>query len=186
MSILRAIYTFFIDTVQTLLLAASIFLVVYIFLFRPFEVNGQSMYPTFHNEELVLTNLISLKMGLPKRGDVVVLQAPDDPEKDYIKRVVGIPGDSVMINNGDVYINNQKFDESAYLSSEVRTNGGAFISEGQPVVVPPREYFVMGDNRPNSKDSRALGFIKQDALIGKSYFVYWPPNRMRLIKNPFN
>lgn len=186
MAILRAIYTFFIDTVQTLLLTASVFLVVYIFLFRPFEVNGQSMYPTFHNGELVLTNLISLKTGLPQRGDVVVMQAPDDPEKDYIKRVVGMPGDSVMLKDGDVYVNNRKLDEGAYLASDVKTSGGAFISNGQTVFVPPGEYFVMGDNRPNSKDSRALGFIKQTALIGKSFFVYWPPDRMKLVKNPFN
>lgn len=185
MAILRAIYTFFIDTVQTFLLAASVFLVIYIFLLRPFEVDGQSMYPTFHDGEMVLTNLISLKMGLPQRGDVVVLQAPDDPEKDYIKRVVGLPGDTVMISSGDFYVNNKKFDESAYLASDVKTTGGAFLSENQPVVVPPRQYFVVGDNRSNSKDSRALGFIKQEAIIGKSFFVYWPPTRMRFLSNPF-
>lgn len=185
MSILRAIYTFLIDTIQTFLLAASVFLVIYIFLFRPFEVNGQSMYPTFHNGEMILTNLIGLKMGLPQRGDVIVLQAPDDPEKDYIKRVVGLPGDTVMISNGNFYVNNKKFDESPYLTSDVKTTGGAFLSENQPVVIPAQQYFVVGDNRSNSKDSRALGFIKQEAIIGKSFFVYWPPNRMRLVVNPF-
>lgn len=185
MNILRAIYTFLMDTVQTILLAAAVFLVIYVFLFRPFEVNGQSMYPTFHNGELILTNLISIKLGTPQRGDVIVLQAPDDPEKDYIKRVIGIPGDTVMLKEGDIYINNQKLDESKYISQDIRTNGGTFLPENQSITVPSRSYFVVGDNRSNSKDSRTLGFIKQEAVIGKSFFVYWPPNRMRLVQNPF-
>lgn len=185
MFIIKTIYRFLIDTVQTLLLAASVFLVIYVFLFRPFEVNGQSMYPNFHNGELILTNLISLKTGNPRRGDVIVLQAPDEPEKDYIKRVIGMPGDTLYINNGDIFINNKKFDESAYLKNSVKTFGGAFLMENQPVTVPMGEYFVMGDNRANSKDSRALGFIAKDKLIGLSFFVYWPPDRMRLLKNPF-
>lgn len=185
MFILRAIYNYFLDTLQTILLAASVFLVVYIFLFRPFEVNGRSMDPTFQNGELVLTNLIALKTGTPKRGDVVVLQAPDEPDKDYIKRVIGEPGDSLYIQDGSVFVNSKRLDESSYLASDVRTPGGAFLQEGQPVTVPQGSYFVMGDNRPNSKDSRALGFIKREAFIGESFFVYWPPTRMRVIKNPY-
>lgn len=185
MFVIKIIYRFLIDTVQTILLAASVFLVIYVFLFRPFEVNGQSMYPNFHNGELILTSLVSLRLETPKRGDVVVLQAPDDAEKDYIKRVIAISGDTLYLSNGDVFLNNKKLDESTYLKNDVKTYGGVFLKENEPLTVPELSYFVMGDNRPNSKDSRALGFIKKEALIGKSFFVYWPVDKLRLINNPF-
>src|SRR5436190_22646579 len=121
MEILRKIYFFFIDTMQTILLAASIFLVIYIFLFRPFQVSGESMFPTFKNREYILTNLITLRFADPQRGDVIVFKAPTDQEKDFIKRVIGRQGDSVSLKEGFVYVNGKKLDESGYLGSEVRT-----------------------------------------------------------------
>src|SRR5258708_441034 len=147
MFILQKIYSFFLDTIQTFLFAASIFLVIYMFLFRPFQVNGESMFPNFYDREYVLTNLISLRFSQLVRGDVIVFQAPPDPTKDFIKRVIGIPGDSVVLRNGDVYVNNQKLDESSYLSSEVKTYGGYFLKEGVEITVPDDSLFVLGDNR---------------------------------------
>lgn len=183
LEIFKKIYTFLFDTIQTVLLAASVFLVIYLFLFRPFEVSGESMFPTFKNSEFILTNLITLRFNDPKRGDVIVFQAPVDHDKDYIKRVIGIAGDTVMIQDGYVYLNGQKLDESVYLSSDVRTSSGAFLREGQPVTVPAGDFIVMGDNRPHSSDSREWGFLKTNEIIGKSFFVYWPPNQMRMVKN---
>lgn len=185
MEILRKIYFFFIDTMQTILLAASIFLVIYIFLFRPFQVSGESMFPTFKNGEYILTNLITLRFDDPKKGDVIVFKSPTDEEKDFIKRVIGVPGDSVYLKEGFVYVNGDKIDESAYLGSDVRTYGGGFLKESEPVTVPPDSYIVMGDNRPFSSDSREWGFLKKSAVIGKSFFVYWPANKMRIVTNPF-
>ncbi len=185
MFILQKIYHFLIDTIQTVLLAASFFLVIYIFLFRPFQVSGSSMHPTFVDGEYILTNLITLRLNELKKGDVIVFEAPTDKEKDFIKRVIGVGGDSVSIVNGDFYLNGQKMNESAYLNIDVRTYGGAFLTEGQTAIVPQGEYFAAGDNRPHSSDSRQFGFIKKEKIIGKSMFVYWPPNKMRLVKNPF-
>lgn len=185
MEILRKIYFFFIDTMQTVLLAASIFLVIYIFLFRPFQVSGESMFPTFKDQEYILTNLISLRFADLNQGDVVVFKAPTDAEKDFIKRVIGIPGDSVFLKGGFVYVNGRKLDESAYLASDVRTYGGSFLKEDQPVTVPEDTYLVFGDNRPYSSDSREWGFLKKSSVIGKSFFVYWPLTVMRVVKNPF-
>ncbi|MCL5010168.1 MAG: signal peptidase I [Patescibacteria group bacterium] len=184
MAIIRKIYAFLIDTVQTFLLAASVFLVIYIFLFRPFEVDGLSMFPTFHNGDYVLTNLITLKLGNIKRGDVVVFVAPPDHQKDFIKRIIGLPGDTIMLKNGNVYLNNHRLNESRYLGPNVKTYGETFLEDGQTITVPPNEYFVMGDNRPYSSDSRDWGFVKRSELIGESFFVYWPLNRIRLIANP--
>src|SRR5690348_13837659 len=112
------------------------------------------MFPTFKNGEYVLTNLIALKLGPLQRGDVIVFKAPDAPDKDYIKRVIGLPGERVYILDGNVYVNNKKLDESAYLQPDIKSYAGAFLKEDQPVVVPQDEYFVMGDNRPESSDSR--------------------------------
>ncbi|MDP3941927.1 MAG: signal peptidase I [bacterium] len=184
LEILKKIYTFLFDTIQTVLLAASVFLVIYLFLLRPFEVSGESMFPTFKNGEFILTNLITLRFNELKRGDVIVFQAPVDHDKDYIKRVIGIPGDSVEVRGGSVYVNAKLLDESSYVSRDVRTSSGAFLREGQAVVVPTDEYIVMGDNRPHSSDSREWGFLRKDELIGKSFFVYWPPNHMRTVENP--
>lgn len=186
MEILRKIYLFFMDAIQSILIAASVFLVIYIFIARPFQVNGESMYPNFENGEYVLTNLIELRLRNPKLGDVVVFQAPVDAEKDFIKRIIGTPGDSVMLKEGNVYVNTIRLDESGFLKSTVKTYPGSFLKENQPVIVPEGQYFVMGDNRTYSSDSREWGFVKREKIIGYSFFVYWPPNKMSGIRNPYD
>lgn len=182
MSLFRKIYSLLIDLIETLVIAGAIFVVIYAFLFRPFQVNGDSMYPNYHNGEYILTNLITLKIGKPTRGEVIVFQAPIDKEKDFIKRVIGIPGDKVLLNGGRVFVNGISLDESNYLSPDVKTYGGNFLSEGKEVTVPDNNLFVLGDNRSASSDSREWGFVPFDKLIGKSFFVYWPINKMRFVE----
>lgn len=184
-TILRKIYSFFIDILQTLLLAAAVFLVIYVFLFRPFQVNGNSMYPNYSNNEYILTSIIGLRFENPKLGDVIVFKAPLDPDKDYIKRVIGTPGDKVFIKNGSVYLNGKMLNESSYLDSSIKTYEGTFLKENQEVVVSKEEYFVLGDNRPYSSDSREWGFVSKKDIIGESFFVYWPVKAIGVIKNPF-
>jgi signal peptidase I len=184
MEIIRKIYTFLIDIVQTLLLAAAVILVIYVFLFRPFQVNGDSMHPNFTHKEYILTNIIGLNFTSPKRGEVVVFKAPSEPEKDFIKRVIAVPGDRVMVKEGSVYLNGLKLDESKYLSPEVKTQSGNFLKEGAEVIVPDESYIVMGDNRNYSSDSREWGFVTKKDMIGKSFFVYWPPEKIGQVKNP--
>lgn len=132
-----------------------------------------------------MTNLIAVKTNGIQRGDVIVFQAPPDHEKDFIKRVIGLPGDTVEVKGGFVYLNGKKLDESAYLHSDVRTYGGAFLKDGEPYTVPADNYFVMGDNRPFSSDSREWGILAAHMIIGKSMFVYWPLSNMRIVHNPF-
>lgn len=186
MSMLRKIYSLIVDAFQTILLTASIFLVMYIWFFRPFQVNGSSMYPNFQDREYVLTNLITLRFEDVKRGDVIVFKAPIDPEKEFIKRIIGLPGDKVMVKDGDVYVNEKKLDQSDYLKSDVKTYGGSFLRDGETVTVPQDQYFVMGDNRPYSSDSREWGFVKKSEITGKSMFIYWPPNEIKWITNPYS
>lgn len=186
MFLFKKLWLFLVDTIQSILIAAAIFLVIYIFLFRPFQVSGESMFPNFHDKEYVLTNLITLRFGPPARGDVIVFKAPPDPEKDFIKRVVGLPGNTIMVNNGNVYVNGAPYDESSYLNPSVKTYGGTFLKDNDTITVPDNEYFVMGDNRPYSSDSREWGFVPAGNIIGKSIFVYWPLNEVRGVSNPFN
>ncbi|MDP3987941.1 MAG: signal peptidase I [Candidatus Levybacteria bacterium] len=186
MFIIRKIYSFLIDTLQTILLAASVFIVIYIFLFRPFQVKGASMYPNFQDNEYVLTNIVTLKIGQIRRGDVIVFKAPTDEEKDYIKRVIGLGGDTISVKDGAVFINDEKLDESAYLKNDVKTYPGAFLQEGMSTTVPQGQYFVLGDNRSYSSDSREWGYVGKDAVIGMSFYIYWPLDKMSLVKNPYN
>lgn len=183
MPILRRIYTILIDLVETLVIAGAIFVVIYAFLFRPFQVNGQSMYPNYENGEYILTNLISLRFKPVGRGDVVVFESPTNKEKDFIKRTIGVPGDEVMIKAGFVFVNGIKLDESEYLTSDVKTYAGAFMKEGKSKIVPSNNYFVLGDNRSFSSDSREWGFVPFQKIIGKSFLVYWPITKGRLVEH---
>ncbi|EKD65733.1 MAG: hypothetical protein ACD_50C00005G0006 [uncultured bacterium] len=186
LDILRKIYSFFLDIIQTLLLAAAVFLVIYVFLFRPFQVNGNSMYPNFHDKEYVITNIIGLHFEDVKLGDVIVFKSPANPDRDFIKRVIGIPGDTILIKSGNVYINGKLLDESSYLNASIQTKPGTFIKENQEVKTNKDEFFVLGDNRLNSSDSREWGFVDRRLIIGKSFFIYWPPGSMGLVRNPYN
>lgn len=144
------------------------------------------MFPTYKDHEYILTNLIGLRINGVKRGDVIVFKAPVDHEKDYIKRIIGLPGETVSVHDTHVFINGKEFDESAYLGSEVKTNPGAFLEEGKSVTIPKDHYIVMGDNRPGSSDSREWGFVTRDEIIGKALFVYWPISSWRVVTNPLN
>ncbi len=185
MEFLRKVYFFLLDIAQTLILAAAAFVVVYMFLFRPFEVKGESMFPNLKDNQYLITNVISLRLHNPKLGDIVVFKAPNEPEKDFIKRVIGASGDKISLKGGDVYINDEKLDESKYLNPSVKTFGGSFLKEDEAIVVPSGYFFVLGDNRSYSSDSREWGFVPRKNIIGTSFFVYWPLPSAGVIKNPY-
>ena len=132
------------------------------------------MYPTFIDGQYVLTDVLTRHFMEFSRGDVVVFQSPVEEDKDFIKRVIGLPGDNVSLKNGKFIVNGQVLDEQEYLGPQVVTSEGNFLGEGQTVTVPQGEYFVSGDNRPASSDSRDWGFVTQGEIIGRSLVVYWP------------
>ena len=138
------------------------------------------MYPTLHDMEYLLTDKVSYRTGDPSRGDIIVFRAPVQPVDDYIKRIIGLPGERVMIKEGKVFINGTVLEEP-YLSSDLQTQAST-IGEGNEIKVPSGEYFVMGDNRSNSTDSRRLGTIKRKKIIGRAWVTYWPPSRARVIE----
>ncbi|RKW29192.1 MAG: signal peptidase I [Granulicatella sp.] len=151
---------------------------VYFFLGRPFTVSGASMYPTLHNGD----RMVLSKVGDIHRFDVVILKAPDE-NVEYIKRVIGMPGDTVEMKSGVLYINGKKVDQP-FINTEALAKQTVFIDDftlesltGESKV-PEGKYFVLGDNRGVSKDSRMIGFIDRSAIEGKAVFTIWPFGRI--------
>ena len=156
---------------------------VYFFLGRPFTVSGASMYPTLHNGD----RMVLSKVGDVHRFDVVILKAPDE-NVEYIKRVIGMPGDTVEMKSGVLYINGKKVDQP-FINTEALAKQTVFMDDftlesltGESKV-PEGKYFVLGDNRGVSKDSRMIGFIDRSAIEGKAVFTIWPFGRIGGQKN---
>ncbi|KXK07275.1 MAG: Signal peptidase IB [Microgenomates bacterium OLB22] len=172
------------DVLETFTFIGSIFIVVYLFIMQPHQVSGRSMDNTFHDKQLILTSKITYRFREPERGDVVVFNSPTNPDIDYIKRVIGLPGDKVRINNGEVFVNGIQLQES-YINPESKTYGGTFLREGTEVEVPPQFLFVMGDNRAHSSDSREFAFIPYRDVDGEVFFRYFPLDKIGSITNPY-
>ncbi len=175
--------TFFFEILQTLVFAISIFLFIYLLLLQPHKIKGSSMEPNFHDAEYLLTDKISYRLHTPQRGDVIVFKAPPDYVDEFIKRIIGIPGDSVSVKDGKVFVNGKEVIE-AYIPSDFHTFAGRFTEEGAVLTVPQDQYFVLGDNREHSLDSRNIGFIGKDKITGRAWLIYWPLNKAGIVKNP--
>lgn len=173
------------DFVQSIVLALSVFVLLYLFVAQPNEVKGNSMLPNFENKELLLTDKLSYRFGEPERGDVVVFKAPpsepcSEDECEYIKRVVGVPGDRVKVSSGRIYLNGS-FLEEGFLGDEVVTAPGAYSQEGADRVVPTGQYLCFGDNRSHSRDSREFGPVGKESIVGRAVFRYWPIKSIGLV-----
>jgi signal peptidase I len=184
-TVFRHISEFFLDIVETVVIALSIFLVIYLFFMQPHQVNGQSMVPTFQSGEYVLTDKVSYKIGEPKRGDVIVFHAPEAAQCpkgtgcDFIKRVLALPGETVEVKNDSVIVNGVALNEP-YIPDDFETMAGAF-TKNRSITLGPNEYFVSGDNRPYSSDSRAWGPITKDEIVGRAFFRYWPLGKAGIV-----
>ena len=145
---------------------ASILIITYFY--QPVRVEGTSMLPNLEDQDRLFINKIAFRVGEIKRGDVIVFRYPKDQSKSYIKRVIGLPGDRVRIDHGRVYVNERPLQET-YVPSRFEDDR----SEAE-IKIPPHEYFVLGDHRNISSDSREFGPVERDLIYGKAAFVYWP------------
>jgi signal peptidase I len=152
------------EIIETLLLTLFIFWIVNTATGR-YRVQGHSMMPTLEEGEYLIINKLSYYLGEPQRGDIVVLHYPRDRSKEYIKRVIGLPGDQVEVSNGVVTVNGVVLDEPYLAANPIYGN--------QSWTVPPDQYFVMGDNRNNSSDSRDWSFLPRSDIVGKAALIYW-------------
>lgn len=171
------------DFLQGIVVVLAVLVMIYLFIVSPQEINGASMEPNFHNGEYILTNKILYKFREPERGDVVIFKSPRNKEIDYIKRIIGLPGEAVMLKGNALYVNNQPVMEP-YLEPGVTIFGGSFLQEGKTVVVPDGTYFVVGDNRPHSSDSREFGPIAKEDFIGVAFLRYFPFDRAGVLPHP--
>ncbi|OGY26862.1 MAG: signal peptidase I [Candidatus Woykebacteria bacterium RBG_16_43_9] len=175
-----------VDVIETVVAAAAIFVVVYLFLLQPHQVRGASMEPNFKDGEYILTDKISYRFSDPKRGDVVIFKAPTNPDVDFIKRIIAIPGEKVEIKNNNIIITNDENPKGFTLSEPYEIMepiaGGSHLREGKIVEVPKDSYLVFGDNRTHSFDSREWGSLTKKSIIGKAWIRYWPLSKISLIK----
>ncbi|MGQ0541681.1 MAG: signal peptidase I, partial [Blastocatellia bacterium] len=175
---------------ESLRLFRDIFLIIVVFILlgvfavQPVVVEGTSMLPQLHDGERLLVNKLvyykikSVRWGHLERGDIVVFWYPDDPDKSYVKRVIGLPGETVAIRNGQVFINGTQLNEP-YLDTIHNQN----LRDNMTTEVEKHYYFVMGDNRDNSSDSRVWGLVPEKYIYGKAFFRYWKPQNMGFLEH---
>lgn len=183
---IKRIFGFFLDSIQALVLALSVFVLLYLFIAQPNQVHGSSMVPNFQDKEFLLTEKISYRFHEPQRGEVVVFKAPPsepcaEDECEYIKRIIGLPGDTVRILEGQIWINGQILKEE-YLPSDFVTGAGSYMREGKPVIIPPDEFLLIGDNRSHSRDGREFGPIPKENIVGRAFIRYWPVENFGIIE----
>ncbi|HBE90240.1 MAG TPA: signal peptidase I [Candidatus Andersenbacteria bacterium] len=179
--ILRAVGRFFWELIKVFLLAMVIIVPIRYFLVQPFFVRGASMEPNFYDGEYLVVDELSYFLRDAQRGEVIVFRFPQNRSQFFIKRIIGLPGESVRINNGQVEIINDDFpagvvlDEAQYLPGDMRTGGQIVVELGE------KEYFVLGDNRPASSDSRSWGILGEDEIVGRAWLRAFPIDRLGVI-----
>jgi len=163
------------EVVITILIAVAVFALLR-FTVQSYTVVMSSMKPTFEEGECIMVNKMSYRSSGPQRGDVIVFNPPFDSQFPFIKRVIGLPGETVEVKDGKVFIDGIPLEEDEYIMEPP--------DEPMPAQeIPENEYFVLGDNRTNSNDSRNNWTVPQDNIIGKAWFTYWPPSRLKVVKH---
>jgi signal peptidase I len=164
---------FALDIIETLVLAVVLFLGINAVSARV-RVDGFSMIPTLQDGEFVLVSKLNYQLGKPERGDIIVFHYPMDPQQELIKRVIGLPGDMIGVQNGKVSVNGQVLDEP-YIAATPAYSGDWKVPDGQ--------LFVLGDNRNDSSDSHSWGFLPSEKVVGKAVVIYWPPSLWEVIRH---
>ncbi|WP_084225151.1 signal peptidase I [Paenibacillus pectinilyticus] len=171
------------EWIKALVIAGVLVIIIRWFLFSPFIVDGDSMHPNFFTGERLIVNKLVYDIRAPKRGEVIVFHAPEG--KDYIKRVIALPGETVKVTGDKVYINGEELAQP-YIQAAI----DQAVKEGHPYntlkdfpesKVPDGEIFAMGDNRPNSKDSRMIGFVPYNKIVGRAEVIFWPVKKISFI-----
>ena len=161
---------------RDLIISLAISAFIIIFLYQPVKVEGTSMMPSLEDQERIFVNKFVYRLEPIERGDIVVFKYPRDPSKSYIKRVIGVAGDHIRIDGGQVYVHDQALDED-YVPAEY-TDSRSYPES----IVPPHSYFVLGDHRSMSNDSRDFGSVNQGFIYGKAVFGYWPMDKLGRVR----
>lgn len=167
--------------IQSVLLTIVVAVVLRFFILQPFIVDGSSMEPNFHNQQYIMIDKLTYRFRSPARGEVVVFHPPVNETDNYIKRIIGLPGETVRIENGEVYVDGHKLIEPYLGKSQHLTQS---FNSVKPLTLKANEYFVMGDNRSHSSDSRDWGALSFDKIEGRTWFVLFPATDFHTIETP--
>ena len=177
---MKSFFLFIWEITKIVVIALLIVVPIRYFLFQPFFVRGQSMEPNFEDGNYLIVDELSFRLRDPQRGEVIVFKYPYDPSQRYIKRIIGLPGETVEIEGGKIFVSGEILDESNYLSEEVFTPNYSFTK----ITLGENEYFVLGDNRFHSSDSRLWGLLPEDDIIGRVVIRAWPFTALAKIAAP--
>jgi len=188
------LYKELVEWIKAIIFAVVLVFILKTFLYTPFLVVGDSMEPNFQNGERVVVNVFTYRFNEPEFGDVVVIDVPEE-ERRFIKRIIGVPGDKIVLQGDKLYINDQLVEEP-YLAEAISSSmarGELYNGSGdwfdfpntrvQENIVPEGYYFVLGDNRSDSTDSRAIGFRKEEDIIGRVDLIMWPLDKLSIVKD---
>ena len=170
------------ENLESLIWAAALALAIRTFVIAPFKIPSGSMRMTLLEGDRILVSKFIYRFHEPHRGDIIVFRFPGDPKRPFIKRLVGLGGDRVEIRAGAVLVNGEPLSGYGGFQTRDYVNQGQWGSMGQVVEVPAGEFFVLGDNSGSSHDSRFWGFVPRRLLIGQAICIFWPPNRMRILR----
>jgi signal peptidase I len=177
-------WSFTAELIKTAVIISFLAYVIRIFVLQPFIVEGLSMYPQFKTSDYLLVDKVSYRLSPPHRGDIVVFKYPGDPSINYVKRVIGLPGEKIHIENGHVTVINIAHPQGELLNELYVSSGNLTSTSTGPkadYTVPSNNYFVLGDNRQASSDSREWGFLPSEDLIGRVLVQAFPLNRISII-----
>lgn len=173
----------FLELFKIVALAGITILLVRYFLFKPFYVKGASMEPNFYDHEYLIIDELTYRFRLPTRGEVIVFRYPGNPKEYFLKRIVGLPEERIKVAEGKVTVYNAEYPEGIAVDEKYLDKGLETVGE-KNITLGKDEYFVLGDNRPNSYDSRRFGPIDRTAIVGRAWFRGWPFSRMQTFKTP--
>ncbi len=177
-------FTGFWEIFKTALICCAIILPIRYFIAQPFYVKGASMEPNLHEHDYLLVDEISYRFHPPERGDIVVFRYPDDPQEYFIKRVIGLPGETVLIKDGGVYITDPSGATTQLAETYLPNDSATVAQSDEPVTLKSNEYFMLGDNRNGSKDSRSFGPVHYSFIVGRAFFRGLPLDRVELVPTP--
>lgn len=180
----QAVGAFIWDLVKILVVSLIIIVPFRMFVAEPFVVSGTSMLPNYHDKDYLVIDRFSYRTGQPERGDVVVLKFPKDISQFFIKRVIGLPGETVTMQDGYVYITNTEHPEGWKLPEPYLPSQGQTLGSSKPVTLGSDEYFVLGDNRTGSSDSRYWGVLPREDIVGKAWIRVFPVSRFHTLEKP--
>ena len=168
---------------EPFVVAAVLAILIRTYLLGPYKIPTGSMIPTFMVGDRIFVDKISYRFHPPRRGDIIVFKYPIDPNKDFVKRLAALPGEEVEIRQGKLLVNSRPVEDAVFTSHYYyNREDWNYGKSGKAFTVPDNKYFALGDNSAQSSDSRNWGFIPKKNLVGRAFFIWWPPKRVKLVK----